>query len=139
MPENPSALDTNSRETPVLALLDSLSKLKNGWNSYSAPPPTTLAIENAKLLVSEACSCNTIPERVEPSAMGGVGVTFSGGSREIVIEFYNNGTAHALFADNLTKEMDTRPVLPNVNSYRVILEEIRNYFHVLPSSRSNVS
>ncbi len=71
---------------------------------------------------------DTIPERVEPSAMGGVGFTFSAGSRDVVVEFYNNGTAHALFSDDSTHEMDTRPVSPNVNSYRIILEEIRNYF-----------
>jgi hypothetical protein len=136
MPEKPTALNTSCGELPFLAILDSFSKLKNGWNSYSSPAPTTLAIENAKMLVSEACANDTIPERVEPSAIGGVGVTFSAESREVVVEFYNNGTAHALFADNLTHAMDTRPVSPNLNSYRVILEEIRNYFHVLQSTRT---
>lgn len=46
--------------------------------------------------------------------MGGVGVTFARGDREDIVEFYNDGTAHALFADNKTEELDTRPVTTSV-------------------------
>ncbi len=78
--------------------LESLKSLQNGWDSYSAAPPCRVAIQNAKAaLVHEADRLETSPERVEPSAIGGVGVTFLAGNREVVIEFYNKGTAHALY------------------------------------------
>jgi hypothetical protein len=102
-----------------------------------------VAIENAKVLVKQAYANDSIPERVESSAMGGVGVTFSSGNREVVVEFYNNGTAHALFSDDATQEMDTQPVSPHTDGYRVLIEEVRRYLYVLEPAgtahRSNVS
>ncbi len=113
----------------LLADLDSFAGLEMGWNSYSAPAPTAAAIENAKVLVGEAGVGDTIPDRVEPSAMGGVGVAFAAGTREVVVEFYNNGTAHALFADNATEVMDTQSVKPTVDGYRSFLVEVRQYLY----------
>lgn len=123
------------RGTPLRAAaelmlrLEEMRALRDNWNSYSAPAPTAAAIENAKLLVAAARTDGTIPERVEPSAMGGVGVTFARGDREAVVEFYNDGTAHALFADNKTEEMDTRPVTPTAAGFTAFLVEVRTYLH----------
>ena len=77
----------------LLGEIDALKQLPHGWDSYSAAPPSRVAVKNAKALVIEAGKLGAEPERVEPSAMGGVGVTFSAGRREVVVEFYNNGTA----------------------------------------------
>src|SRR5262249_2590251 len=102
----------------ALACLDELKDLGDGWDSYSPPAPSSVAIANARALVQEAGGLNTAPERVEPSAMGGVGVTFASGLREVVIEFYNKGTAHALFSDDATGDMRTQPVPTDASGYR---------------------
>ena len=130
-------------EQKLLALLDTFGKLEKGWNGYSALAPTILAIENAKSLVRESVAADTLPERVEPSAMGGVGITFTFDNRDVVVELYNSGTAHALFVDNQTEEMETRPVTPQAEGYRAFLHEVRKYLNVLETTgsipRSNVS
>lgn len=105
---------------------DELTKLKDGWDSYSAPAPSVTAIENAKAFVQEA---NGLDVALEPSAMGGVGVTFSAAGREVVIEFYNKGNAHALFAHEVTGEMHTQVVSTNTEGYRRIIGEVRTYLH----------
>ena len=112
----------------LLAELDALKKLPHDWDSYSAPAPSAAAVKNAKVPVIEAGKLGAEPERVEPSAMG-VGVTFSAGRREAVIEFYNDGTAHALFSDDATGEMNTRAVSTTRDGRRGIIGEIRKHLH----------
>jgi hypothetical protein len=119
----------DERRGLLCASIDQLEKLKDGWDSYSAPAPQSAAIENAKSLVAEAEQLDVEPERIEPSAMGGVGVTFSAAGREVVIEFYNKGTAHALFSEDSTGDMSTRPVQTNQNGYRVIIDEVQKYLY----------
>jgi len=121
--DNPTSL------SDCLDALDALKDLKDGWNSYSAPAPNPVAIENAKALVKETERLGTTPERVEPSAMGGVGVTFASGHREIVIEFYNRGTAHALFSDDATGDMQTQAVSTDRDGYRRVIGEVRKYLY----------
>ncbi len=106
-----------------------LGELQNGWNSYTARAPTAVAISNAKTLLTMASVAGNIPERIEPSAMGGVGVTFTAGNREVTVEFYNSGSAHALFSDNAKETLDTAPVVPRVDDYRRLLQDIRGYLH----------
>jgi hypothetical protein len=106
------------KQSKWLAELDALRTLDDGWDSYSAPAPHSTAIENAKTLLSEADKLGLTAEHVEPSAMGGVGVTFCTNSHEVVIEFYNRGTAHALFSNEMTGEMKTLAVATNQERYR---------------------
>ena len=113
----------------LLAEVDALKKLPHGWDSYSAPPPSRAAVKNAKALVIEAGQLGAEPERVEPSAMGGVGVTFSAGRREVVLEFYNNGAAHALFSDDATGDMSTRAVSTTRDGRRGIIGEVRKHLY----------
>jgi hypothetical protein len=122
-------LTSAGNRSPFCESLDALSTLENGWDSYSAPAPNATAIENAKALVNEADSLHTTPERVEPSAMGGVGVTFSADKREVVIEFYNRGTAHALFSKDSTGTMHTLAVSTDPVGYRSIIGEVRKYLY----------
>ncbi len=61
--------------------------------------------------------------------MGGVGVTFTAGSREVAVEFYNAGNTHALFSDMETEELDTAPVAPDVEGYGELLAKVRQYLY----------
>jgi hypothetical protein len=116
-----------SKLSSLIVKLDSFSRFEPGWSGYSAAAPSALAIENAKALIKDAQADDILPDRVEPSATGGVGVTFSMTNREVVVEFYNNGTAHALFADNANEELATRPVSPSTADYRGFLDEVRKF------------
>lgn len=109
--------------------LNSLGKLEPGWNSYSAPAPSILAIEHTRLFLGIAHHQDVPLDQVEPSAMGGVGMTFTRGDREVVVEFYNSGTAHALFSDDSTDAMETRSVSTDASGYTTFLEEVRAYLH----------
>lgn len=110
-------------------LVSELRKLQKGWNGYTAPAPAAVAVENAKTLLAEAELIGIIAERVEPSAMGGVGVTFTARFREVVVEFYNTGTAHALFADNETEDLRTEPVPTDRDGHRSFFEKVRQYLY----------
>ncbi len=127
--EPEQALHRPSVVTNLIERASKLGKLKKGWNSYSAHPPTPAAIGNAKALLTLASDAGIIPERIEASAMGGVGVTFTAGSREVAVEFYNAGNAHALFSDNETEALDTAPVTFGVEGYNRLLQQVRRYLY----------
>ena len=80
-------------------------------------------------MLALASAAGLIPERIEPSAMGGVGVRFTAGSREVAVETYNTGAAHALFSDLATEDLDTAPVVPGVEGYNKLLHDIRRYLY----------
>jgi hypothetical protein len=106
-----------------------LGRLQKGWNSYSAPAPNSIAIDKAKTLLTLAFHADIIPERIEPSAMGGVGVTFTAGSREVTVEFYNAGNTHALFSNSETEALDTMPVALGVEGYKSFLQQVHQYLY----------
>jgi hypothetical protein len=128
-PEKRATEEDNTMPSQWLAELDALKDFSDGWDSYSAPAPSQTAIDNAKSLVNVAIKLGVTPEHVEPSAMGGTGVTFSTGSRDVVIEFYNNGTAHALFSDEVTGAMNTLAVTTSQDGYRRVIGEVRKYLY----------
>jgi hypothetical protein len=109
--------------------LDDCRLLEVGWDSYSAPAPSAMAVENAKALVKDSENLGTVPDRVEPSAMGGIGLTFAVGNREVAIEFYNKGTAHALFSDATTGMMHTQAVQTDPDGRRGIIREVQKYLY----------
>ena len=115
--------------TRWLAKIEALGRLEKGWNGYRASAPTAPAVRNAKDLFEVACDRDIMPERVDASAIGGIGMTFTAGTREVVAELYNGGTAHALFADNATEEMDTRSISPTAEGYGAFLDEVRRYLY----------
>lgn len=116
----------------VLEAMTGLMALSDGWNGYSAPSPSLIAVENAKSFMVIASEARLVPTSVEPSAMGGVGVTFFRHPREVAIEFYNNETAHVLLTDDTTSQMDTHPVRTEESGYRELVEEVQNYFGAKP-------
>lgn len=61
--------------------------------------------------------------------MGGVGVRFSKGNREVVIEFYSKGNAHALFADDVSGDMRTEPVCTELPGYQRFVSDVCTYLH----------
>src|SRR4051812_28873792 len=75
--------------------IEDMRKLEKGWNGYKADPPSTEAIQLAEKFTV------LLPdyERFNPSAMGGVAITYQNGRRVAYLEFYNNGE-HALMLED---------------------------------------
>jgi hypothetical protein len=105
------------------AKLDAMSALKQGWNSYSADPPSPNAIEIARRFIRHLESNGLPPTRVAPSVVGGVGVTRKVGDKRAYFEFYNDGTAHVMLAEGA--EARTFPLLNSIDA----LAEARAYLN----------
>jgi hypothetical protein len=67
------------------------------------------------------------PTRVAPSAAGGIGITRRVGDRKALVEFFNDGSASALFADDATQQMQACRVTTTPDDLRDVLERIREY------------
>jgi hypothetical protein len=107
--------------------LNAMVRLEDGWDSYGAKKPGLLSRMNALFFCEIACAEGPEPGSVSPTPMGGVGVEFEAGDRNVLIEFYNKGTAHSIFYDDRTDEDETKPVGTDNDSYRAILSDIRTY------------
>ena len=87
-----------------MATLDSLTRLKDGWNGNAAPAPSDLAIDNARRF----CSWALDPHRIAPSAVGGVSLTYKRGDRRAYVEFDNDGAACVLYDDGPVERFHPR-------------------------------
>lgn len=116
--------------------LNTFSLLQPNWDSYSAPAPSERAIRNAKSLLHHSMTRGLLPEDVLPSAMGGIGISFVQDDREVWIELYNNGTAHALFANDRSAEETTKAVETSSSGFRGFLIEASTFLHVKPSAQT---
>ena len=106
--------------------LDSYARLVKGWNGYSAPAPAEVAIKGSRQFLRMLQSENLRPDRVKPSSVGGIGITFKRGSRKSYVEFYNNGTVYFLLSEG-DKEPSTGQVRPTRRDYLTLIRRIRDY------------
>jgi hypothetical protein len=80
--------------------LDTLRGLAPNWNSYGSPPPSEVAIDNAKLALRWLQEKELEPENVHASADGGVAFSFvSETISRAAIECLNNGETYVLLYD----------------------------------------
>lgn len=110
------------------AKLRSLSRLQDGWDSYTASAPKRQALATAESYLSTLELLAWEPTRVEASVMGGVGITHRAGTRKVYVEFYNDGTVHALFSDR-TPNMRTVPVATDLPSWYRFIGRAREYLN----------
>jgi hypothetical protein len=68
-----------------------LSVLKEGWDSYEAPPPNRAAIRKALHILNLLDGPDLLNVRILPSAEGGVGICFVRGDRYADLECSNDG------------------------------------------------
>lgn len=108
--------------------LQKLNRLKQGWNGYDAPKPIGAAIETVRSYLQVAKGEDFEPNRLEPSVMGGVGLTHRHGTRKVYVEFYNNGTVHSLFSERAGK-MQTMPVGATAEDFRRFVTRAKEYLY----------
>jgi hypothetical protein len=112
---------------PWMTKLWSFTKLKPGWNSSHAPSPSMHAVLNAARFVGVMVASGQKPNRIVPSAVGGVAVTCRVKDRKVLIEFFNDGQANALFADDATESLHTEHVPTTVKAYQAAIAKMRRY------------
>jgi hypothetical protein len=80
--------------------VDNLISVSPNWNSYGSPAPTLESIDRAKHILRVLRARLLEPERVLPSADGGVSFTFiSDTISRAAIESLNNGETYVLLYD----------------------------------------
>lgn len=109
--------------------LQSAQALEKGWDSYVADPPNRVAAKNAEsfLIVSENGSVK--PTVVNPSVVGGIGITFRGENRTAYVEFRNTGTCHVAFL-NEPSALSVVRVIQTKKNYADLLDTIGKYLRV---------
>ena len=108
-----------------------LSKMKNlrsGWNGYSAPVPSEIAILTARGFISSLIRGRQEPKRVTPSAVGGVGVTQRNANKKVFVEFFNDGKVFVLFSDGRSEPV-SKEVLPSLKSFKDLTTEMQEYLN----------
>jgi hypothetical protein len=124
-----------SEETSELSLLrrrvkeiERLVDLLPDWNSYGADPPSATAAEAAISAVRHLDDMELVPDRIVPSAEGGIGIAFRNGLKYADIEFFNNGEILALTANN-GERIEIWPVGQGSEEIKHSLSKIRDYIN----------
>jgi hypothetical protein len=117
---------------PLSKQLDQLKSLAVGWDGYDAPTPSADAIGAAKTLLQHMQNELLKPQRITPSAEGGVAFTFAAtGQRRAQIELLNSGEKFAhlydLNGDSRTEDWNENL---EVVSIKRLLEPIRRYLQI---------
>jgi hypothetical protein len=112
--------------TRVLGKLLHLADLKTNWDSYGAPRPNQIALENAGRILQTMKPFDLSLANVVPSAEGGIGFCFVNGNRYADIECSNDG--EIIGVRYVGKQM---PILIETNgsdtSLEAAMEQIRNH------------
>jgi hypothetical protein len=110
--------------------LDTLRGLEKGWDSYhaAAPEPGVFAGVEQFLDAMEADSSRAELKKLNPSVVGGIGLTFRNGTRSVYIEFRNTGNTHAAFVLSGTEPRVVK-VAQDPTGYRAIIAETEKYLH----------
>jgi hypothetical protein len=103
-------------------------KLKDGWDSYSAPSPTKVAMGNAFSFVGSLKARDLRPFKVVPSVVGGIAFSFAFGSREAFVEFYNDGNVLCgLLKENTEPQIIELP--QDTQDWSLLLNQIENHLN----------
>lgn len=99
--------------------------IEKNWDSYGAEPPNGLSIRAAGEFAQRAIMSGLLPDRIEPSAEGGVAVAFLRGEKRAIAEFLNDGTRDLLSYERSGEMFNGSPAS---DSFDAILAVIRDYF-----------
>jgi hypothetical protein len=111
----------------VAKRLSEISVLKDNWDGFGAERPGVFAIGAARNSLQALAEANLQPSSVDPSAEGGVCISFRRNGRYADIEFFNNGEILAVTStghnDSKVWQVDRGRSLP------VAIEKIRRFIN----------
>jgi hypothetical protein len=117
-----------TRNDNVMDLMDKIEAMKHlsdDWNGYGSEKPSSFAVDAAMIILSSALGIR-IPDRVGPSAQGGVGLFFYSGDRYADIECFNNGEILGTTAIGRERP-HIWPIKPN--DFSATLQDIKNFLN----------
>lgn len=95
----PPQHEIGGRIAALIRQVEEMRELHADWDSHGAAPPEDIAREVAKQVLFAASTLKVVPNRVAPSAQGGVGVCFYAHEKYADIEILNNGEILATTSD----------------------------------------
>lgn len=107
--------------------LESLLNLQVGWNGYSAPPPNGKSVTMASAALTALNGMLSAPDRLAPSAVGGVGITYRRGPRMAYVECYNSGQLVLLLSDAEAEQLQTCKIEPAAEGLSSLPSVIKEY------------
>ena len=105
--------------------LNSFKELKEDWDSYNASPPNDLATAHARYFLYYLMENGREPNKLNPSAFGGIGFTFSNGDKNVYVEFGNTGSCYVGFYDGDKPIVDE--VDQNDRGFKQLIKQVDNY------------
>jgi len=78
--------------------LKDISALPAGWDTYGAEAPNEQSRKLASKVLDVLELCNLLPDRLSPSAEGGIAFSFADGDHRAGIEVYNTGEIAAIWS-----------------------------------------
>lgn len=111
--------------------IERMAELKEGWDSYAAPPIRAIARDNADWFAFVATENQLCPNRVAPAVVGAVAMSFRGeNGRKFYIEFDNKGKACCMFANDNSEECTTEKVQLDRTAFESLIERAKLYLEV---------
>ena len=99
--------------------------LVSGWDGYAANPPSMVAIKHAKAFLQVLRMADLLPDSVNPSVVGGVGVTLNKGDWMIYVEFLDSGSVLSLCSNGVGDDDVTEHRTSNSSAYLEIIDKVR--------------
>ena len=107
--------------------LNGLKPLQAGRDSYDAPPPSEMALENANAFLEALNLLDDLePALLSASTVGGVGITFAAHGREAYVEIYNDGRVFTILSNG---QEEPQIIEAEKESYSKTLKSIQDYLH----------
>jgi hypothetical protein len=101
-----------------------LSNFEDDWNGYGSPRPNRASVTTARNILMRMHGQNLLPERISPSAEGGVALCFNrADGRYADLEISNEGEVLAT-TSNGNGEIDVKDVTANID---VGISTVRNF------------
>lgn len=82
--------------TPALQRIASIATLPANWDSYNADPPNRKAVQHSRIVLNALVNLDFKPASIDPSAEGGICISFSSDDRYGDIECFNSGKVLAV-------------------------------------------
>jgi hypothetical protein len=108
--------------------LNDLPQTRVDWNTYKSPAPSPKTIEVARRVTHWFLGQGLVPDRVRPSAEGGVALAFIGvGSNRAIAELLNNGEQFILLYDlsGANETIEWAEALPSSSDFLRLSNHLR--------------
>lgn len=128
--------DCFDRFNALITSLNNLHFVPHDWNAYGSPAPTKMSIEDARNILRSLWTGNLLPDRVLPSADGGVSFLFrTDTENRAVIETLNEHETYVLLYDRRGNSK-TLPWNETAPEQTKILSQLHLHIQGAPLARS---